>query len=39
MPRRKGPRKSHGRPTAVVDLAARNRLVEAHMYLVREIAA
>ena len=38
MPRPKGPRKSHGRPTAAVDLAARNRLVEAHMGLVHEIA-
>jgi RNA polymerase sigma factor FliA len=38
MPRRKGPGKSHGRPTAAVDLAARNRLVEAHMGLVHEIA-
>jgi RNA polymerase sigma factor for flagellar operon FliA len=38
MPRRKGPRKSHGRPTAAVDLVARNRLVEAHMDLVHEIA-
>jgi len=38
MPRPKGPKKNHGRPTAAVDLAARNRLVEAHMYLVREIS-
>ncbi len=38
MPRPKGPRKSHGRPTAAVDLVARNRLVEAHMDLVHEIA-
>jgi DNA-directed RNA polymerase sigma subunit (sigma70/sigma32) len=38
LPTRKGPRKSHRRPTAAVDLAARNRLVEAHMGLVREIA-
>jgi RNA polymerase sigma factor (sigma-70 family) len=38
MSRRKGPRKNHGRPIAAVDLAARNRLVEAHMDLVQEIA-
>ena len=38
MPRHKGPRKSHRRPTAAIDLAARNRLVEAHMDLVHEIA-
>jgi RNA polymerase sigma factor for flagellar operon FliA len=38
MPRSKGPRKSQRRTTAAIDLVARNRLVEAHVYLVGEIA-
>ena len=38
MPRSKGPRKSQRRPTTAIDLVARNRLVEAHMRLVGEIA-
>jgi RNA polymerase sigma factor for flagellar operon FliA len=38
MPRSKGPRRSQRRPTAATDLVARNRLVEAHMHLVSEIA-
>ena len=38
MPRSKGSGRSQRRPTAAIDLVARNRLVEAHMYLVGEIA-
>ncbi len=38
MPRTKGPRRSPRRPTAAIDLVARNRLVEAHMHLVGEIS-